>query len=83
MTTATTPQQHQQDARATFTVTLNGAPHSVREDTTLDALLQRLGQPAEGIATAVNGEFVPRAARAQRRLATGDAITCFAPIVGG
>lgn len=81
MTTAT--QQDQQDLRATFTVTVNGAPHSVREDTTLDALLKRLGQQAEGVATAVNGEFVPRAARASHRLATGDAITCFAPIVGG
>ena len=68
---------------AAFTVTVNGTPHAVRDDTTLDALLKRLGQPADGVATAVNGEFVPRAQRADRRLGAGDAITCFAPIVGG
>lgn len=69
--------------QAPFTVTVNGNPHSVRDDTTLDALLKRLGQQADGVATAVNGEFVPRAARTNHKLNAGDAITCFAPIVGG
>jgi sulfur carrier protein len=77
-----TPITTQQPAVA-FSVTVNGTPHSVRDGITLDALLKRLGQQAEGVATAVNGEFVPRAARATRKLEAGDAVTCFAPIVGG
>ena len=67
----------------TFTVTVNGTPHDVRADTTLEALLRRLGQQIDGVATAVNGEFVPRTARANHKLKAGDAISCFAPIVGG
>ena len=50
---------------------------------TLAAALVELGYEGSWLATAVNGEFVPRAARADRKLGAGDAITCFAPIVGG
>lgn len=66
-----------------FTVTVNGTPHVVSEATTLGTLLAQLGQQTDGVATAVNGEFVPRAARVDRQLGAGDAITCFSPIVGG
>ena len=38
---------------------------------------------SEAIATAVNGDFVPRGARADRVLADGDRVQCFQPIVGG
>jgi len=39
-------------------------------------------QPA-ALATAVNGEFVPRDLRAQRLLCVGDLIVTFQPIQGG
>ncbi|WP_298009029.1 MoaD/ThiS family protein [uncultured Aquabacterium sp.] len=35
------------------------------------------------VATAVNGGFVARGARAQHVLADGDAVLCFSPITGG
>ncbi|WKB53501.1 sulfur carrier protein ThiS [Eleftheria terrae] len=64
-------------------VTVNGAPRHVDSGTTLEGLLQRLGHAPTSVATAVNGSFVPRAARASCRLQAGDSITCFEPIVGG
>ncbi|TAK93619.1 MAG: MoaD/ThiS family protein [Aquabacterium sp.] len=49
----------------------------------LDHLLPALGKQAEQVATAVNGEFVPRGARAGHLLHDGDAVLCFSPITGG
>lgn len=42
-----------------------------------------LGHAPEAVSTAVNGEFVARAARAGRRLQDGDQVLLFQPIVGG
>jgi sulfur carrier protein len=67
----------------TITVTVNGERVEVSEACTLDALMQRLGERPDAQATAVNGEFVPRGQRAERRLRDGDAVSCFKPIVGG
>jgi sulfur carrier protein len=64
-------------------ITVNGETHTVREDTSLAELLVRLGHTHNSLATAVNGDFVPRSSRAQRLLLDGDAVTCFQPIVGG
>ena len=41
------------------------------------------GTVPEALATAVNGQFVPRPLRAQTPLAAGDAILTFQPITGG
>lgn len=41
------------------------------------------GKPADGVATAVNGQFVPRHARATHLLHDGDTVLCFSPITGG
>jgi len=35
------------------------------------------------VATALNGEFVPRTERAARVLRNGDKVTCFQAITGG
>ena len=50
-----------------------------------DALAHILSphQPPHQIATAVNGAFVPRPARANHVLSEGDTVLCFAPITGG
>ena len=49
----------------------------------LARLLPAMGKQAEQVATAVNGEFVPRGARAEHPLHDGDAVLCFSPITGG
>jgi sulfur carrier protein len=64
-------------------ITLNGEPRSVAGDVTLADLLAELGQQPQSLATAVNGEFVPRSARATVQLHDGDAVFTFQPITGG
>ena len=63
-------------------VTINGEPVDVPEGTTLAALLEQRGQ-ITGVATAVNGEFVPRSAREACRLSERDTIDIVAPMQGG
>jgi sulfur carrier protein len=67
----------------TIEISLGGAPHAVPAASTLAALVAALGHAPEAVATAVNGEFVPREARAARVLAPGDAVLLFQRIVGG
>ena len=50
---------------------------------TLAELLQQLGRAPESVATALNGQFVPRDARAQTHLNSRDQVLLFKPIVGG
>ncbi|MBT9553145.1 MAG: sulfur carrier protein ThiS [Hydrogenophaga sp.] len=50
---------------------------------TLAALLDMQGVDIGKVATAVNGEFVPRALRVQTRLSAGDTVLTFQAIVGG
>lgn len=63
-------------------IIVNGE-QTVTEAETLDALIASLGHDARSVATAVNGQFVPRAKRAECRLAAGDAIEIVAPRQGG
>ncbi|MEK8029612.1 sulfur carrier protein ThiS [Ideonella sp. DXS29W] len=64
-------------------VLVNGQPVEGAEGATLADLLARLGQPADAVATALNGQFVPRAARGEVGLSRGDQVTVFKAIVGG
>lgn len=64
-------------------ITLNGEPRDVAEGTTLAQLVEALGQAPQALATAVNGEFIARDARATVHLAEGDAVFTFQPITGG
>ena len=64
-------------------ITLNGEPRAIQEDTTLADLVAALGHAPQSLATAVNGEFVARDARAGVRLREGDAVFTFQPITGG
>lgn len=50
---------------------------------TLTALLEAQGVEVNKVATAVNGEFVPRALRASTVLKPGDNVLTFQAIVGG
>ncbi len=64
-------------------ITLNGEPREVHAGCTVEALLQQQGVAPGDVATALNGDFVPRGLRTTRVLLQGDAVTCFRPIVGG
>jgi sulfur carrier protein len=66
-----------------ITVTLNGERLELQPASSLAALLERAGIEPNKVATAVNGEFVPRSLRAERELKSDDQVTCFQPITGG
>ena len=70
-------------APETVTVMLDGQPHALPAQTTLAALVAQLGHPDNAVSTAVNGQFVARAARAGCMLEQGDQVLLFQPIVGG
>jgi len=67
----------------TLQITVNGEPRSVDDHATLADLVAALGQAPQALATAVNGEFVPRGAREGVQLREGDAVFTFQPITGG
>jgi sulfur carrier protein len=64
-------------------ITLNGEPMQIETGGTLADLVASLHSPPQLLATAVNGEFVPREARAQCVLREQDAVFTFQPITGG
>lgn len=64
-------------------ITVNGEPRTVEEATTLAQLVAALGQQPASLATALNGEFVPRSERDTVTLREGDAVFTFQPITGG
>jgi sulfur carrier protein len=68
---------------STFQITVNGEPRAIEAAQTLADLVAALGEPPQSLATAVNGEFVPRSARATVQLCDGDAVFTFQPITGG
>ena len=70
-----------QDA-ATVRVRVDGVEQRVPAGATLEDVLREAGDAA-AFSTAVNGEFVARAARATRVLADGDEVLLFRPITGG
>lgn len=64
-------------------ITVNGEQQSVSSGTSLAAIIANAQLAAEAVATAVNGEFVPRNDRATRELLAGDAVFTFQAITGG
>ena len=63
-------------------ITLNAQSHDITA-TTLAAALAELGFTSPAVATAVNGTFVPRAARPETTLRDGDQVEVLAPMQGG
>ncbi|GAD57672.1 sulfur carrier protein ThiS [Limimaricola cinnabarinus] len=63
-------------------IMVNGAPREVAAETLAEAL-EALGQGGDTVATALNEEFVPAAARARTLLAPGDRVEIVAPRQGG
>ncbi len=64
-------------------ITLNGETRQLPAGSTLADALAASGQPAAAFASAVNGEFVARDARAATTLSDGDAVFTFQAITGG
>lgn len=64
-------------------ITVNGESQTVPWATSLAAVIANAQLAAEAVATAVNGEFVPRNDRASRELFAGDAVFTFQAITGG
>jgi sulfur carrier protein len=64
-------------------VLVNGQAHPLLASRTLAELISDLGHAPDGVATAINGEFVARSQRAERVLCDGDRVTCFQAITGG
>ena len=62
---------------------LDGHPHAVPAGATLADLVAAQGHAPEAVASAVNGDFVPRGQRAAQKLQAGDAVLLFRPITGG
>lgn len=63
-------------------IVLNGKACDVA-GTRLDAVLEELGYQGAKVATAVNGDFIARNARAAMALSDGDALEVIAPMQGG
>jgi sulfur carrier protein len=58
-------------------------PHGCTLADALTQVLAQQGKAPDSVATAVNGSFVSRGARADYLLNDGDTVLCFAPITGG
>ncbi len=67
----------------TIEILLNGEPRRVAQGATVADVLAGLDGAPAAVATAVDGEFVARSARAGRVLQTGQALFVFQPITGG
>lgn len=63
-------------------ITVNGAPHDLAGASVQDALAE-IGLAAARVATALNGAFLPAAARTDMLLKDGDALEVVAPMQGG
>ncbi len=66
-----------------ITITVNGEKREVPDGSTLAEVFKENDQPAQAFATALNGEFVARGARASTTLTDGDAVFTFQAITGG
>ncbi|HWH74043.1 MAG TPA: MoaD/ThiS family protein [Methylibium sp.] len=70
--------------KTTITVRLDDGRHErLPAGSTLAELVARLVPVPEAVTTAVDGRFVPRAAREREILQDGQTVLLFQPIVGG
>ena len=71
------------DTDAMMTLELGGQLYRLPHGSTLAQLLALAGHAPEQVATAVNGQFVPRSQRASHIVFATDTVVLFRPIVGG
>ena len=63
-------------------IEVNGEPREVAGETLAEALTE-LGWAEARVATALNGDFVPKGARTETVLRPGDRLEVLAPMQGG
>ena len=64
-------------------IVINGTTHEVAEDISLERAVCLISDAGSGIAAAVNGDLVRRAAWSSTRLAAGDEIEVLTAVQGG
>jgi sulfur carrier protein len=66
-------------------VLLNGAPHQLPDDATVESAVLATGAPADGrgVAVAVDGEVVPRGEWSQTRVREGQQVEVLHAVQGG
>ena len=64
-------------------VTINGTPHQVADDMSLERAVLLISRAPSGVAAAINGELVRRASWPSTRLAAGDEIEVLTAVQGG
>jgi sulfur carrier protein len=65
------------------TIQVNGAPRELAPGTTVADLLAQLGTATTGVAVALNGEVVPRAAHAETVVPDGAVVEVLTAAQGG
>jgi len=64
-------------------ITVNGEPHSLPENLTVEALLERLGHAGKRVAVERNGDIVPRSLHTEQTIHGQDRIEIVHAIGGG
>lgn len=64
-------------------IVINGTPHQVADEMSLERAVSLISQAATGIAVAVNGEVVRRASWPSTRLEAGDEVEVLMAVQGG
>jgi len=64
-------------------ITVNGDPHSVAEDSTVESMLEQLGYAGKRVAVERNGDIVPRSLHPRQTLRAQDRIEIVHAIGGG
>jgi sulfur carrier protein len=64
-------------------IVINGEPRQVAGEVTLEAAVSMVTSAATGVAAALNGDVIRRAAWASTRLAAGDEVEVVTAVQGG
>jgi sulfur carrier protein len=64
-------------------IVINGEPRQVAGEVTLDDAVSMVTSAATGVAAALNGDVIRRAAWASTRLAAGDEVEVVTAVQGG
>ena len=64
-------------------IVINGTPHQLPDDASLERAVQLISSAATGVAVAVNGDVVRRASWPDTPLAAGDQVEVLTAVQGG
>jgi sulfur carrier protein len=64
-------------------IVINGEQHQVPDEVTLDRAVSIVSRAVSGVAAALNGDVIRRAAWAATRLAAGDEVEVVTAVQGG